>query len=44
MRTANADLLVIGAEGHSFVERLSVGSVALDEVSNSEFSVLVMRA
>jgi nucleotide-binding universal stress UspA family protein len=44
IRKTKADLLVMGAEGHSFVDRLSVGSVALDEVSNAEFSVLVMRA
>lgn len=44
MRRMEADLLVMGAEGHSFLERLNVGSVALYEVSNSEYPVLVMRA
>lgn len=39
----NADLLVLGAQGHGFVERLTVGSVSLDQATRRPYSVLVLR-
>ncbi len=44
MRDTRADLLVMGAQGHGFVERLLVGSVALHEVVKEPYNVLLMRA
>lgn len=43
MSQAGADLLVLGARGHGFLERLTAGSVALDQAMSSEKSVLILR-
>lgn len=43
MERHNADLLILGAQGHGFLERLRVGSVSFDQVINSPHSVLVLR-
>lgn len=43
MRRLGADLLILGARGHSFLERLFVGSVAYHEVSAEPYSVMVVR-
>ena len=40
----NADLLVLGAQGHGFLERLTTGSVSLDQAVARPYSVIVMRA
>ncbi|MBX3111557.1 MAG: universal stress protein [Fimbriimonadaceae bacterium] len=37
------DLLVVGAAGHSFIERALLGSVSFNEVAHTEHNVLVMR-
>ncbi len=44
MQASRADLLILGAKGHSFIERLTVGSVALREALTLTQSVLVMRS
>jgi len=44
MQEEGADLLVLGAQGHGFVERMTLGSVALDMAIEKPFSVLVVRA
>lgn len=38
-----ADLLVVGGQGHGFLERLIVGSVALHQAVAEDYSVLIMR-
>lgn len=43
MDASGADLLVLGAQGHGFVERLVIGSVSLHQVVAEPYSVLVMR-
>lgn len=44
MDSTNADLLILGAHGHGFIERLVVGSVALHEVTYESHNVLLLRA
>lgn len=44
MREEKADLLIVGAQGRGFIERMTVGSVALDQVMKRHYSVLVVRA
>lgn len=39
-----ADLLVMGAHGHGFMERLVSGSVALHQVVAADYSTLIVRA
>lgn len=43
MEQTKADLLILGAHGHGFLERLVMGSVAMHMVGNSPFNVLVLR-
>lgn len=43
MERHKANLLILGAQGHGFLERLRVGSVSFDQVINSPHSVLVLR-
>ena len=44
MTKESGDLLVLGAHGHSFIERVSVGSVSFHQVLVEPHSVLVIRA
>lgn len=44
MASAKADLLILGAQGHGFVERLTLGSVSFREAMAEPHSVLVLRA
>jgi nucleotide-binding universal stress UspA family protein len=37
------DLVVLGAQGHGFLERLLIGSSALNQVVTSRFSTMVIR-
>jgi len=39
-----ADLLIVGAQGHGFLHRLSIGSVSLEQAVRKPYSVLVIRA
>ena len=43
MHAAKADLLIVGAQGHGFLERLLIGSVSLHQVVVEPYSVLVVR-
>lgn len=43
MASTHADLLIMGAQGHSFAERLMVGSISLKEVVTRPHSVLLLR-
>jgi nucleotide-binding universal stress UspA family protein len=43
MKKTGADLLIIGAHGHGFLERLLMGSTAMRMVGNSPWNVLVLR-
>lgn len=44
MRDTQADLLILGARGHGFMERLTLGSVSFHQVIAEPYSVLVLRA
>jgi nucleotide-binding universal stress UspA family protein len=43
MYETKSDLLIVGARGHGFVERLVIGSLSLHMVVAEPFSVLVVR-
>ena len=40
---SGADLLILGARGHGFMDRLSLGSVSMHQALHSSASVLVLR-
>lgn len=44
LRDTGAELLILGAQGHGFLERLGVGSVSFEQVVGGKTSVLVLRA
>lgn len=44
MKREQADLLVLGAQGHGFSERFIVGSVALEQATGKPYSVLIVRS
>jgi len=44
MQEQSGNLLVVGAQGHGFFERVLTGSVATHQVTHSPYSVLVVRA
>jgi nucleotide-binding universal stress UspA family protein len=44
MTEERADLLVLGAQGHGFVERFVLGSVALEQAVKKPYSTLIVRA
>ena len=44
MGDTGADLLILGAQGHSFWERLTLGSVSFQQVMTADYPVLVLRA
>lgn len=43
MSTSGADLLIVGAQGHGFIERLLVGSVSLHQLVAEPYPVLLIR-
>lgn len=43
MDSANANLMIVGAHGHGFIERLLLGSTSLHQVAAEPYSVLVLR-
>lgn len=44
MTELKADLLILGAQGHGFIERLMVGSISLYEIIAEPFNTLVLRS
>ncbi len=44
MAAEKADLLILGAQGHGFLDRLKSGSVSFHQVVAENYSVLVLRA
>ena len=44
MQDTEADLVIVGAQGHGFIERLFIGSVSLHQVVSEPYPVLVLRA
>jgi len=43
MADNNADLLILAAQGHGFVERMTIGSVSLHEAVAEPHSLLILR-
>jgi nucleotide-binding universal stress UspA family protein len=43
MEETGADLLILGAQGHGFIERLTVGSVSFYQAVSEKHSVLILR-
>lgn len=43
MADTGSDLLILGAQGHGFLERLRIGSVSFHQVVSEECSTLVLR-
>jgi len=43
MNETSADLLILGSQGHGFIERVFIGSFALHQVVAEPYSVLVLR-
>jgi nucleotide-binding universal stress UspA family protein len=43
MKDLDADLLILGAQGHGFVDRLLVGSVALNLLSTGRYPMLMVQ-
>ena len=43
MEKVNADLLVVGSQGHGFFERVRIGSTSVHQVVNEAYPVLVLR-
>lgn len=43
MESSGADLLILGAHGHGFIERLVVGSVSLHQMVAEPYPVLLIR-
>lgn len=44
MKASHADLLLLGAQGHGFAERLTLGSVSFREAIGEPHSILMLRA
>ncbi|MBC8134649.1 MAG: universal stress protein, partial [Fibrella sp.] len=38
-----ADLLIVGAQGHTLMERLSLGSVSFRQAMTAPYSVMILR-
>ncbi|MBC8136643.1 MAG: universal stress protein [Fibrella sp.] len=43
MKEADADLLIVGAQGHSLLTRLTLGSISFRQAMIAPYSVLVLR-
>ena len=44
MESTGAELMIVGAQGHGFIDRLFLGSVSLHQVAAESYSVLLLRA
>lgn len=43
MERSSADLLILGAQGHGFLQRLKLGSTSLGEVVTADYPILLVR-
>lgn len=43
MQETQADLLIVGSQGHGFVENAQIGSVSLHQVASEPYPILVLR-
>jgi nucleotide-binding universal stress UspA family protein len=43
MEETGAHLLIMGAQGHGFLERLTIGSISMHQVVSESYNVLVLR-
>jgi nucleotide-binding universal stress UspA family protein len=43
MSDLKADLLIVGSQGHGFIDRIVVGSTSLHEVIGENYPVLLLR-
>lgn len=43
MARSSADLVILGAQGHGFLERLTLGSVSMHQVVAEPFNALILR-
>ena len=43
MHQSKADLLIVGSQGHGFLDRLVIGSTSLHQVTGEQYPVLVLR-
>lgn len=43
MEEADADLLILGAQGHGFMERLALGSISMHQVVSEPHNLLILR-
>jgi nucleotide-binding universal stress UspA family protein len=43
MRLSNAELLIMGAQGHGFMDRMFIGSSSLHQVVGTPHSILILR-
>jgi nucleotide-binding universal stress UspA family protein len=44
MKSTQSDLLILGSQGHGFMERIALGSTSLEQAVKQPYSVLVVRA
>jgi len=44
MKDTKADLVIVGAQGHGFIDRLILGSVSFHQVASEPYAVMVIRA
>ncbi len=44
MAESKADLLIVGSQGHGFIDRMLVGSTSLHQVIGEQYPVLLLRA
>jgi nucleotide-binding universal stress UspA family protein len=44
MQETHSELLVLGSQGHGFMERIALGSTSLEQAIKQPYSVLVVRA
>jgi nucleotide-binding universal stress UspA family protein len=43
MQEADADLLIVGAQGHSLLQRLTIGSTSFRQAMTEPYSVMILR-
>ena len=43
MEETGSELLIMGSQGHGFLERMSMGSLSFDQIVSGQYSVMVLR-